>query len=252
MTMRGDLGEMSLVDLIQVNCTERSRACLRVRSRGREALLYFFEGDIVHAQLGTAEGVDVLYHLLTLTQGSFELEKGKQSPKRTIHESWNGLLLEGMRRIDLARFSPAERKASRVAEDSTDDEIDRSLRALEQEILLDGAPAPPKDQEYAWRLRELHGVLGAVVTNRQGVVVGQDLDSDADAEGAIASLLSSGGQAIGNALALGDFRHGRVNVAGTNRVVVATDDFVVGLATEPSVGADGLCREARKIVESAK
>jgi predicted regulator of Ras-like GTPase activity (Roadblock/LC7/MglB family) len=249
MTMKGDLGEMSLVDLIQVNCTERNRSCLRIRSRGGEALLYFHDGDIVHAQLGTAEGVDVLYHLLTLTQGSFELEKGAYAPKRTIHESWNGLLLEGMQRIDLARFSPAERQTVRGPEGASDSEIDRSLRALEAEVRSHGSSPAPRDQEYAWRLRELQGVLGAVVTNRQGVVVGHDLDSDADSEGAIASLFSSGGQAIGIALALGEFRHGRVKVAGFDRLVVTTDDLVVGMVTDKSATVDRLFREARKVAE---
>lgn len=98
--VRGDLHSLSLPNIIQINCTERNQAHLRLRRRQEEASIFFADGNVAHAVLGDRVGEEVIYELLTWEDGEFELEMDVPLPEQTITANWSGLLLEGMRRID--------------------------------------------------------------------------------------------------------------------------------------------------------
>ncbi|MCK4451541.1 MAG: response regulator, partial [Anaerolineae bacterium] len=92
--VRGNLRTLSLPSIVQINCTERNQASLRLKRRGQEASLFFADGEIAHAVLGSRVGEEVVYELLTWEDGEFELEMGVPPPKRTVTAGWSGLLLE--------------------------------------------------------------------------------------------------------------------------------------------------------------
>lgn len=98
--VRGSLSMLSLPSIVQINCEERNEARLRLKHRGQEGNIYFAEGNVVHAELGSQTGEEAVYGLLSWENGTFELEMGVSTPERTIEVGWSGLLLEGMRRID--------------------------------------------------------------------------------------------------------------------------------------------------------
>ena len=106
MALKGNLRDMNLSDVIQTACKSRNQACLLVQSQDRQtqdtqASIFFADGNVVHAVLGSQVGEEVVYELLTWEDGEFELEMDIPSPpERTITVGWSGLLLEGMRRID--------------------------------------------------------------------------------------------------------------------------------------------------------
>jgi DNA-binding response OmpR family regulator len=98
--VRGNLHSLSLPNIVQINCTERNQAHLRLRRRQKEASIFFADGNIAHAVSGDQSGEEVIYELLTWEDGEFELEMDVPPPEQTITANWSGLLLEGMRRID--------------------------------------------------------------------------------------------------------------------------------------------------------
>lgn len=98
--VHGNLRILTLPSIVQINCTERNQAHLLLRRQGQEGSLFFADGNIVHATLGSKIGEEAIYDLLMWEDGDFELEMGVLSPERTITQNWSGLLLEGMRRID--------------------------------------------------------------------------------------------------------------------------------------------------------
>ncbi len=99
-TVRGNLRTLSLPSIVQINCTERNQARLRIRRQGQEGNVFFADGNVVHATLGSQIGEEAIYELLTWEDGDFELEMGASSPEKSITVGWSGLLLEGLRRID--------------------------------------------------------------------------------------------------------------------------------------------------------
>ncbi len=98
--VRGNLRTLSLPSIIQMGCAERNQACLRIRRLGQAGYIFFADGNVVHATLGSRVGEEAVYELLTWEDGEFDWKMGVVPPERTVTVGWSGLLLEGMRRID--------------------------------------------------------------------------------------------------------------------------------------------------------
>ena len=62
--------------------------------------IHFCEGQIHDARFGERTGEEAFYALLKLDRGRFTLDPRFEPPARVIHASAEGLLLEGMRRLD--------------------------------------------------------------------------------------------------------------------------------------------------------
>lgn len=71
MGIKGNLGDMAIAELIQNNCLERKTAQLSIEHSGQQAILYFNDGNIVHANLGQEVGEEVIYEILRWNEGSF-------------------------------------------------------------------------------------------------------------------------------------------------------------------------------------
>jgi len=100
MGMRGNLKDMAIADLIQHTCEDRKTAQLTIQHSGQKVILYFKNGNVVHAVLGDQTGEEVIFQILQWDEGSFDLEMDVKPPKTTISHNWSGLLLEGARRLD--------------------------------------------------------------------------------------------------------------------------------------------------------
>jgi predicted regulator of Ras-like GTPase activity (Roadblock/LC7/MglB family) len=100
MGMQGNLRDMAIADLIQHNCQDRKTAQLKVENSGREAVLYFEDGNVTHAVLENQTGEEVIYEILHWEDGMFDLEAGIKPDRTTITRAWSGILLEGARRLD--------------------------------------------------------------------------------------------------------------------------------------------------------
>lgn len=100
--VQGTLQEMSLPDVVQVLAHGRKSGMLEIRAKGKVGKIMFGEGEIWDAEFGDAKAAEAVYELLTLTEGDFTLDLSQQPGTRTIQDSYESLLLEGMRRLDEA------------------------------------------------------------------------------------------------------------------------------------------------------
>lgn len=126
MSTQGNLQDISVADLIQQNCQARKTARLTLRANDQEATLFFASGNVTHATLGDMQGEEVVYRVLTWTEGDFELEPGIVAPRATIQRSWSGLLLEGARRLD----------EMQTVQKSTSMHVDSEVKAMELDNVL--------------------------------------------------------------------------------------------------------------------
>lgn len=102
--VRGSLRDLSLTSLVTINCNEGRTATLEIQHNHDRAVIFFEKGQIVHALLNDQAGEAAIFEALTWDDGHFVLTTGQPPPQQTIHTSWSGLLLEGLRRIDEAGF----------------------------------------------------------------------------------------------------------------------------------------------------
>ncbi len=100
MVLVGNLKDLRLANIIQINCIERNVAKVTVSSVEREGYLYFSDGQIVHAEFNPYIGERAVQEMLSLTDGQFKAEAGIQAPAHTITRPWNSVVLEALRLVD--------------------------------------------------------------------------------------------------------------------------------------------------------
>lgn len=97
----GRVADMPVVDVIQtIEISRKSGVIQFVGDRGRQAAIYFRDGRVIDAEAGALQGEDAVYRLLTWGEGEFEVVFRTVRRREVITTSSQGLLMEGMRRLD--------------------------------------------------------------------------------------------------------------------------------------------------------
>ncbi len=99
---QGHLSDMGVVDLIQTIDLSRKSGLVHITNEEDDAkgTLFFRDGKVIDAELGGLKGEDAVYRMLTWSEGEFEYVFRGVRRKDVIEMSSQGLLMEGMRRLD--------------------------------------------------------------------------------------------------------------------------------------------------------
>ena len=100
MALVGNLKDLKLPNLIQLNCMEKNKAKLSIESRNLKGEIYFDNGQILHAKANNEEGEKAVFALLQLKEGLFRVENGIDAEEQTVFNNWSNLLLDSLRVID--------------------------------------------------------------------------------------------------------------------------------------------------------
>jgi hypothetical protein len=90
---------MGVVDLVQTFEIGRKTGNISIKGE-RVATIYFKEGRVIDAEMGRLKGENAFYRLLNATEGEFEVQFTALDRPERIEVSTQGLLMEGMRRLD--------------------------------------------------------------------------------------------------------------------------------------------------------
>jgi response regulator RpfG family c-di-GMP phosphodiesterase len=96
----GSLTEMALPDIVQVLWHSRKTGSLKIHAPEGSGEIHFVEGQIYNALFGRKRGTDAFFAMVSLQRGDFAVDPSFVATERVIDESPEGLLLEGMRRLD--------------------------------------------------------------------------------------------------------------------------------------------------------
>ncbi|HHS97522.1 MAG TPA: response regulator [Chloroflexi bacterium] len=247
--VRGNLRSMSVPTIIQVNCTEHNLARLRVRRNGQDATLFFADGNVVHAEMGSKVGEEVVYELLGWEDGEFELEMGVPPPQRTITTSWSGLLLEGMRRLDEKSASLLEGKDLLEAEHEGQEQ--------EQEKEVSGMAAKKRSERIAEALSELlegsSDIEGGALVGIDGLVLSANVPVkgiDETLVGAAAAAIFGLSRRSVQQLGRGEFFQTLIQGKDGNIIVTAVDPRTVFVGLTPADVNLGMAfYEARQVAQ---
>ncbi|WP_136795331.1 MULTISPECIES: response regulator [Desulfosediminicola] len=227
---QGTVDGVDLMDIVQFNGLSRATAALKVTTANNEGMIFFKDGDVVHAMCDSESGENAFFRILSFQGGSLQNIRGVEPPVMSIKKGLDGLLLEAANRSD--ETDPKEfRSAAEApkiedidldvfeAEDSTSNqepEFDESF-SPEDDIATDQILNDlPTTAEEEFEMTNIQQIL-AEFTNIEGVhtacLVGRDgflLDSlarpgiDAEMIGAIASSGFGSAESMGNQLGQGD------------------------------------------------
>jgi DNA-binding response OmpR family regulator len=96
----GSIQDMAIVDLMQTFEVSRKTGVVHLTSGIQEANIFFREGKIVDAELGRLRGEEAIYRALVWNEADFIVEFGSVRNDDIVETSTQGILMEGMRRVD--------------------------------------------------------------------------------------------------------------------------------------------------------
>ncbi len=99
----GSIEDMAVVDLLQTIEVSRKSGNARIAHGAQTATFWFRDGQVIDAVLGRLEGEEAIYRALVWSEGTFEVEFAPATSvlrDQTITVNTQGLLMEGMRRVD--------------------------------------------------------------------------------------------------------------------------------------------------------
>jgi CheY-like chemotaxis protein len=96
----GALSDIGVVDLLQTIDNSKKSGVLHLSTAALRGAIYFRNGNPVDAELGTLRGARAIYRALVWTEGSFEIDFRDVRRDDVIQTSAQGVLMEGMRRLD--------------------------------------------------------------------------------------------------------------------------------------------------------
>ena len=105
-SVRGNLAQMSVVDLLQTLDIGRKSCRLTISHEGQQCEMQFDNGQLVHASLGDVSGEAAVYAVVAWTEGTFLIDFEQGECPRTITHSTQSVLLEAI--------APVRRVAARL------------------------------------------------------------------------------------------------------------------------------------------
>lgn len=253
MAIEGTLQDMNLPTLLQfVSQQGASQSCILLQRDKERAVLYMSGHIVNHAELAmqtdtglqTATGEEVFYDLLKWQTGKFSVKRDIPPPRETIGQTWDFLLMEGLRRIDETSQSPDALEEVELVPESALDMLSTlsaaDAQAIRELIALHTEPDAPPENEAVYTVlnglvESMDDIVGAAVVDNDGLLLASNLNQTLDAK-RIATI-SAG------LITLSDRSAQQLNYGSVSQTIVQSDDgciivvranayaFLVGLTT---------------------
>ena len=224
----GAIAGLGLSDVIQLNGQNRFSGCVAVHDQTRSGLLFFREGELIHAEQGAKTGEDAFHEIMQWPGGRFSLQPNVATTSHTIRRSTMHLLLEAHRLID-------ERRAGR-----------------------DPVPAAPGGDSGGGRpesaidgIRSIRGVAYAVRLAPDGARVGDDGYEAEMLEGQTAYLAMIG-KSLGEIFGTGELQSAVVQGRDQHLLFLRTRDGAVSTLMDGSASPGMVEVEVRKVLSPSR
>ncbi|UCH36609.1 MAG: DUF4388 domain-containing protein [Armatimonadota bacterium] len=100
MPLYGTFDEFGFAEILQLLNLSRKSGTLTVRQGSLQGLVHLRDGQVVEAACEGHSGAPVIYRLLGWREGEFDFSRNLRPVTRSVHDSTEALIMEGMRRID--------------------------------------------------------------------------------------------------------------------------------------------------------
>lgn len=225
----GSVAGLGLTDVVQMNALNHFSGSIAVESGGQRGLLYFRDGEIIHAEAGALRGEEALYDIMGWSAGRFEQHANVTTTTRSIQRGWKFLLMDAIRVVDERR-----RRAGPPALPSSSKHAPR-------------APAEPaQGRSLLERIRAVRGVRTALLQTRDGRAT-----PEGGAPAPQAAALARLGQRLGAAFHVGDLVAATAQGASAHVLLLATRTAQLGIVLE-GAGAEAAEAEIRQLLSAKR
>lgn len=225
----GEIVGLGLSDVIQINQHNRFSGCIAIECPVGTGLLFFRDGEIIHAEQGKRTGEEAFYDILEWPPGKFRLQPNVTTTRSTIQKTSQHLLLDATRVLD-------ERRAGRQATPPPGE----------------AAPRPPlRSSEVLDKLRRIPGVAYAALHGKDGSQVGDD-SYEAEALAGQALFLSMMGNQLGALFQAGAVLSAAVQGATRHLLLFATKSHFLSVLVNGDTPVGPVEAEVRRVLSGAR
>jgi len=226
---QGAVAGLSLTDVIQLKGHNKYTGCITVIYGSNEGVIYFADGEIIHAVQGTDTGEEAIYQIIKWPGGSFNIHPEMTSNVCTIHYRTDFLLMEALRRLDEERAGVAAPEAG------------------------SGPSVTPRRtmSKVASRLQEINGVTYAVLLDKEGTPL-QDTSLEAVALANKGLFLARTSNQLGGLMGLGEVKAAAVHTHDFHLLMYDSKQHYLSIAVKPDFNLDHVEGEIKSALMPGK
>jgi hypothetical protein len=223
----GEVVGLGLSDVIQLNANNRFSGCIAVGYEQSQGLLFFRDGEIIHAEQDGKVGEEAFCCIVGWPGGRFSVQPNVATTRSSIQKSWQHLLLDAHRMLD-------EQRAARKGQPAT---------------AAENAGRPAGAMDAIEKLRQLPGVVQVVLLGKEGARVGDDSYQAEVLAGQGLYLAMAGGR-LGSAFHLGEVISGVVQGSTHHLLLFASRGRHLCVLAQGQSHAGAVEAEVRKLLAS--
>lgn len=225
---KGAVVGLSLTDVIQLKGHNKYTGAISVEYGESQGVIYFVDGEIIHAEQGAESGEQAIYEIIKWPGGTFNMHPEMTSNVCTIHYRTDFLLLEALRRMD---------------EENAGSSVNKS----------DGPAVAPRRtmSKIAARLQEINNITYAVLLDKQGTPV-QDTSIEAIALASKGIFLAKTGNQLGDLMGLGEIKAVAVHTLNYNLLMYDSKQHYLSIAVKPDCNLDSVENEIKAAFAQGK
>jgi len=226
---QGAVAGLSLTDVIQLKGHNKYTGCITVNYGNSEGVIYFADGEIIHAVQGNDTGEEAIYQIIKWPGGNFNIHPEMTSNVCTIHYRTDFLLMEALRRLDEERAGVAPPEAG------------------------SGPSVTPRRtmSKVAARLQDINGVTYAVLLDKEGNPL-QDTSLEAGALAAKGLFLAKTGNQLGELMGLGDIKAAAIHTRDFHMLMYDSKQHYLSIAVKPEFNLDTVEGEIKSALMPGK
>jgi hypothetical protein len=227
---QGAVAGLSLTDVIQLKGHNKYTGCITVIYGNSEGVIYFADGEIIHAVQGSETGEEAIYQIIKWPGGSFNIHPEMTSNVCTIHYRTDFLLMEALRRLDEER-----------AGGGTDPGAGAGPSVTPRRTM----------SKVAARLQEINGVTYAVLLDKEGIPL-QDTSIEATALATKGLFLATTGNKLGELMGLGDIKAAAVHTREFHLLMYDSKQHYLSIAVKPEFNLEHVEGEIKAALTPGK
>lgn len=226
---QGAVAGLSLTDVIQLKGHNKYTGAITVEYGDRQGVIYFVDGEIIHAEQGGESGEQAIYQIIKWPGGTFNIHPEMTSNVCTIHYRTDFLLLEALRRMDEENAGGGDKSS------------------------VPGPSVTPRRtmSKIAARLQELPNITYAVLLDKQGAAL-QDNSIEAAALSAKGMFLAMTGNQLGDLLGLGEIKSVAVQSRNFHLLMYDSKQHYLSIAVKPDCNLENVEGEIRSVLVPGK
>ena len=170
----GSVDGLHLADVLQLKGHNRFSGCITVEYGTEQGMIFFRDGEIIHAEQGKATGVTAFNAIICWPGGKFAIQPKVTTTSRTITESLNYLLLEAHRLMDEAQAGIRQPEPEQDSKRSLPGIAERALAVpgVTYAVVTDNSGVPQQDDSFEAESLARQGVTLARIGNGLGGLFG--------------------------------------------------------------------------------